>query len=64
MVQDQGAVCAYYESTLKVRYHVFDMVPLFKGGLNDWTDLAVTCAACNRAKGSLTTEEFFTSNVR
>jgi len=44
-------------------YHVEHMVPLSRGGRNDCTNLAVTCATRKRSKGSLTTEQFLTSNV-
>jgi 5-methylcytosine-specific restriction endonuclease McrA len=32
---------------------------LSRGGRNDWTNLAITCAVCNRSKGASTVEEFF-----
>ena len=51
-------VCAYCTTALNGGYHVDRMVPLSRGGCNDWTNLAITCGRCNLAKGSMTVEEF------
>jgi 5-methylcytosine-specific restriction endonuclease McrA len=59
MVRDQGGVCAYCESSLSGSYHVDHMIPLSRGGRNDWTNLAIVCRNCNLSKGSMTVEEFF-----
>jgi 5-methylcytosine-specific restriction endonuclease McrA len=59
MVRDQGGVCAYCESSLSGSYHVDHMIPLSRGGRNDWTNLAIACRNCNLSKGSMTVEEFF-----
>jgi 5-methylcytosine-specific restriction endonuclease McrA len=59
MVRDQRGVCAYCESALNRNYHVDHMIPLSRGGRNDWSNLAVTCGSCNRSKGTMTAEEFF-----
>jgi 5-methylcytosine-specific restriction endonuclease McrA len=59
MVRDQGGVCAYCELSLNGSYHVDHMIPLSRGGRNDWTNLAITCGNCNLSKGSMTLEEFF-----
>jgi 5-methylcytosine-specific restriction endonuclease McrA len=59
MLEDQGRLCAYCESPLNGHYHVDHMLPLSRGGRNDWTNLAVTCRICNLSKGSVTAEEFF-----
>jgi 5-methylcytosine-specific restriction endonuclease McrA len=58
MLRDQGGVCAYCRTALNGGYHVDHMVPLSRGGCNDWTNLAITCGRCNLAKGSMTVEEF------
>ncbi len=50
MVRDQGGVCAYCESLLSGSYHVDYMIPLSRGGRNDWTNLAVACGSCNLSK--------------
>ena len=59
MARDQRGVCDYCESVLNGNYHVDHMIPLSRGGRNDWSNLAVTCGDCNRFKGAMTTEEFF-----
>ncbi len=59
MIQDQSGVCAYCESTLNGNNHVDHMIPLSRGGRNDWSNLAITCGDCNRSKGTMTAEEFF-----
>jgi 5-methylcytosine-specific restriction endonuclease McrA len=59
MVRDQDGACAYCERSLADAYQVEHMVPLSRGGRNDWTNVAVTCAACNRSMGAFTVEEFF-----
>jgi 5-methylcytosine-specific restriction endonuclease McrA len=58
MRRDQGGVCAYCTAPLSGSYHVDHMLPLSRGGRNDWTNLAITCGSCNLAKGSMTVEEF------
>ena len=60
MLRDQGAVCAYCMAPLDGGYHVDHMIPLSRGGRNDWTNLAITCGACNLSKGTMTVEELFT----
>jgi 5-methylcytosine-specific restriction endonuclease McrA len=59
MVRDQGGVCAYCKTALDGSYHVDHMIPLTRGGRNDWSNLAITCGGCNRSKGAMTAEEFF-----
>lgn len=58
MHEDQGGLCAYCETPLNNGYDVDHMIPLVRGGCNDWTNLALACATCNRRKGSMTAEEF------
>ena len=57
-----GFACAhtvspYCESTLEGSFDIEHMVPPSRGGRIDWTNLAVTCEACDRSGGSLTTQE-------
>jgi 5-methylcytosine-specific restriction endonuclease McrA len=59
MLDDQGGVCAYCECEIGDSYQVDHMVPLSRGGRNDWTNLAVVCEWCNNSKNAKTTEEFF-----
>ncbi len=61
MYEDQGGLCAYCECELHGTYDVEHMTPLCRGGKNDWTNLAIACSPCNRAKGSRTAEEFMNS---
>ncbi len=58
MIADQDGLCAYCETPLTDDYHVEHMVPLSRGGRNDWTNLAIACPLCNRSKGTKTVEEF------
>lgn len=62
MYEDQGGLCAYCETPLGnprfASYHVDHMTPLSRGGVNDWTNLAITCPTCNVSKQAKTAEEF------
>lgn len=58
MYNDQGGLCAYCEMPLRLVYEVDHMMPLSRGGQNDWTNLAVVCPSCNRTKSDKTTEQF------
>lgn len=59
MYEDQGGLCAYCETVLLGNYEVDHMIPLSKGGRNDWTNLAIVCRRCNRTKHNKTVVEFF-----
>lgn len=59
MYADQDGRCAYCEVELNGRYVVEHMIPLSRGGRDDWTNLAIACALCNNRKYNRTTEEFF-----
>jgi 5-methylcytosine-specific restriction endonuclease McrA len=59
MYESQQGLCAYCETVLFGSFHVDHMVPLSRGGRNDWTNLAITCADCNLSKAIKTVEEFF-----
>jgi 5-methylcytosine-specific restriction endonuclease McrA len=61
MLRDQGGRCAYCETALEASYHVDHMTPLSRGGSNDWSNLAITCASCNREKGTMTAVEYFST---
>ena len=58
MQEDQDHLCAYCEGPLFGELHVDHMIPISQGGRNDWTNLAVTCPACNLHKNARTAEEF------
>ena len=58
MYEDQGGLCAYCEVPLDGSFQVDHMMPLIRGGRNDWTNLAVSCAFCNNSKHAKTAEEF------
>lgn len=58
MIRDQADLCAYCECPLGEDWHVEHMIPLSRGGSNDWANIAISCADCNRRKGSKTVEEF------
>lgn len=59
LAESQHWLCAYCEVPLFGRFHTDHMVPLSRGGSNDWTNLAITCPACNVSKGTKTAEEFW-----
>ncbi len=59
MYEDQGGLCAYCEAPLFGTFDLDHMMPLVRGGRDDWTNLAATCPACNRSKGRRSAEEFF-----
>lgn len=58
MYADQNGLCAYCAKELNGDFHVDHMQPLFKGGSNDWTNLAISCKSCNLRKGTQTVREF------
>lgn len=58
MYHDQNGVCAYCESPLFTDFHVEHMIPLSRGGANDWTNIAISCPSCNLRKADKTVEEF------
>ena len=59
MTRDQGGLCAYCEIPLFGSFQVDHMIPLSRGGHNDWSNLAIVCACCNKSKSAKTVEEFF-----
>lgn len=61
MLEDQNHLCAYCETPLFGNYHIEHMIPLSRGGENDWTNIAISCPFCNLSKRDKTVEEFFNS---
>ena len=59
MYVDQKGLCAYCEIVLGSKWHLEHMTPLSRGGTHRWDNIALTCAPCNRKKGTKTVEEFF-----
>jgi 5-methylcytosine-specific restriction endonuclease McrA len=59
MYDQQQGLCAYCETVLFGDFHVDHMMPLSRGGSNNWDNLAITCPKCNLSKGAKTAEEFF-----
>lgn len=58
MYEDQQGLCAYCEAPLFSRYHIEHMTPISRGGVNDWSNVAIACPECNQAKSAKTAEEF------
>lgn len=58
MRECQNHLCAYCETPIFDVFHVDHMMPLSRGGTNDWTNLAITCPTCNLRKNARTAEEF------
>ncbi len=58
MLNDQNGLCAYCETLIIDGHHVDHMIPLSRGGRNDWSNLAITCESCNLRKNNKTAEEF------
>lgn len=59
MVMDQDNKCAYCAEELVEQFHIEHMIPVSRGGNGDWTNIAITCQACNLSKGNKTLEEFW-----
>lgn len=60
MIEDQGGLCAYCGASLEDGFHVDHMLPISRGGTNDWSNIAITCPFCNWSKNDNTAEEFWT----
>ena len=58
MLEDQCHVCCYCEVPLFGNFHVEHMIPLSRGGSDDWSNLGISCGPCNTSKGSKTATEF------
>lgn len=51
--------CFYCNSKITTKnFHIDHMVPLSKGGLNQFDNLAASCSACNLMKGALDIQKF------
>lgn len=61
MYVDQGGLCAYCERELDNEFDIDHMMPLSRGGRNDWTNLALACVFCNRSKHAKTVLEFLSA---
>jgi len=63
LFEQQEGFCYYcgellYSSFDKDGVHVDHKIPLSRGGQNDITNIALSCARCNLQKGTKTPEEF------
>lgn len=58
MLESQEHLCAYCERPLMGSFHVDHMIAISRGGRNDWSNLAITCDACNRSKHTKTPLQF------
>ncbi len=58
MYEDQQGLCAYCETPMFGNYSVDHMLPISRGGSNDWSNLAIVCVSCNSRKAAKTVEEF------
>lgn len=59
MYEDQDGLCAYCERELHGKFDADHMVPLSRGGSNNWDNIALACASCNSRKNTKTAEEFW-----
>lgn len=50
MLVDQNGLCAYCECDILEEFQVDHIIPLSKGGTNNWSNIALCCAYCNRSK--------------
>ncbi len=64
MYEDQGGLCAYCEEPLFGDFHIDHMVPLSRGGADDWTNYAIACPTCNLRKHAKTLEDFMNRRLR
>ena len=56
-----NGTCVYCGQSVMFPYMTVDhIIPLSKGGTNEFSNLQLTCQKCNRIKGDLKTEDFFT----
>ena len=64
MYEDQGGLCAYCETPLFGSFQVEHMIPIARGGRNDWSNIAIACKDCNQSKHAKTVEEFMRRKAR
>lgn len=59
LTTDDGWRCAYCDRSLAYgEIHIDHIIPLSKGGTNDFENLALSCKPCNLHKGARTPEEW------
>jgi 5-methylcytosine-specific restriction endonuclease McrA len=59
VIARDGLVCVYCEAALHQNaVHLDHKVPISRGGKHTVSNLCVSCAPCNHAKGTMTPEEF------
>jgi 5-methylcytosine-specific restriction endonuclease McrA len=63
MYDDQDGLCAYCEIPLFGEYHLDHMIPVSRGGIHDWSNIAIACQPCNQRKHAKTAEEFVRMNL-
>ncbi len=62
----QGGECYYCGSdiTKKGKKHIEHLVPISRGGGNDWMNLVYSCGSCNSKKNTMTLAEYAIKNIR
>lgn len=58
---NQRNKCAYCGVQLGNKYHVDHIIPLSRGGSNDFDNLALACPRCNMSKGDKLISEWITA---
>lgn len=58
MFIDQAGLCCYCEVPMGARWTVDHMIPLSRGGSNNWDNIGLCCGSCNRRKNARTAEEY------
>lgn len=58
LIEKYNGKCAYCKETCTDEYHIDHKLPLFHGGDNSFSNLALSCPHCNLSKGTLTDIEF------
>jgi 5-methylcytosine-specific restriction endonuclease McrA len=58
MYEDQQGLCCYCETPLFGVFEIDHMMPISKGGLNDWENIAIACPLCNHRKSAKTPLQF------
>lgn len=58
----QGWQCVYCRVKIKTGYHADHIIPIAKGGRNDWHNIQLLCASCNMKKNAKWPHEFAQQN--